>query len=294
MIAYYNGQFLEKSKIAVSPDDRGFLFADGVYEVIRSYQGRLFECEEHLKRLEYGLEELRITGVNIADINKAMHRLLADNQLSDATIYIQVTRGSAPRSHRFPPSSVPPTVYLDANPLPPTTPQHTDGAAAILVPDQRWSRCDIKTVGLLANVLAKQRASESGAFEALLVRDGAVLEGSSSNLFFVRNDFLITAPLSNYILAGITRRVVLGLAETLGIPIRLQPCFEHELRKVEEMFVAGTTSEVTPIVRVGQQPVGQGVEGPITRLLREEFQRLTKQGGTDQTLGGTAAAGDEL
>jgi D-alanine transaminase len=202
-----------------------------------------------------------------------MEKLLADNQLLEATIYLQITRGCAPRNHRFPPASTPLTVYLEPKPLvsPATLP--TDGAQAILVPDQRWARCDIKSVALLPNVLAQQQAAEAGAWEALLVRDGAILEGSHSNVFFVRNGVLLTAPLNNYILPGISRQVVLELAQQLGIQAQLQVCFQQDLKELQEAFVTSTTMEVLPIVRVDGHAVGNGKPGQVTCRLRDAFRK---------------------
>ncbi len=276
MISFFNGQFLEKSKIAISPDDRGFLFADGLYEVIRSYGGELFRLKDHLQRLENGLRALSVGGVNLSEIESAAHRLLTENDLAEATVYIQITRGVAPRNHRFPPVSITPTVYLDANPCQSNVTLQDSGATAILVSDQRWARCDIKTIGLLGNVLAQQRAAESGAFEALLVRDGAVLEASRNNVCFVREGQLLMAPLNNYVLPGVTRGVVLGLAASLGIKVLLQPCFEHEIAELEEVFVCGTTAEVMPIISIGGRPVGEGKPGPVTQSLQKAFRVLPK------------------
>lgn len=273
MSVYFNGNLMDKSQVAISPDDRGFLFADGVYEVLRAYNGVLFEMGAHLQRLQNGLAALRIGPVEIDEIQSATQRLLVENGLREATVYIQITRGCAPRNHAFPPPESRPTVYIEARAFAPATELQASGVGVILVPDQRWARCDIKTVGLLPNVLASQRAKEEGAFEALLVRDGAVLEGSRANVFFVRNGVLATAPLNNYILPGITRRVVLEVAREAELPVELRPCFEQELRECDEIFLAGTTVEVLPIVRIGSSAIGKGVPGPITRILQSGFER---------------------
>src|SRR5437879_7457563 len=158
MIAYYNSQYLDKSKVAISPDDRGFLFADGVYEVIRAYQGRLFKSLDHLDRLAFGLEELRIGGLDARELEPVALRLLKENKLEDgdALVYFQVTRGAAPRTHHFPPPETAPTIYATAKPFSSPVEQQQKGAAAIIVPDQRWTRCDIKTTNLLPNTLAHQ------------------------------------------------------------------------------------------------------------------------------------------
>src|SRR6266498_3645455 len=169
MLVYFNGDYLPKSEVAISPDDRGFLFADGIYEVIRVYRGKLFKCAEHLERMAHGLRELKITGCDPATLESVANRVLKENGLhnSEAIVYIQITRGAAPRTHKFPPANTPPTVYLEATPFSPPTGLQEKGVAAIIVPDQRWARCDIKTIGLLANTLANQRAIETGAHEAI-------------------------------------------------------------------------------------------------------------------------------
>lgn len=277
MITYFNGRFLDKSEVRISPDDRGFVFADGLYEVIRSYDGSLFRCDEHLQRLEVGCRALRFSLPPVADVRRWMRQLLDQNRMEDATLYIQVTRGCAPRKHRFPPAETPLTIYIEPKPLEPCMELHTQGAKAILVPDLRWARCDIKSVALLPNVLAQQRAFEAGAWEALLVRDGAILEGSHSNVFFVKNDTLVTAPLNNYILPGITRQAVLELAVRLGLRTKLDVFYEQERAELQEAFIASTTMEVQPIVSIDDQPVGKGFPGPLTRQLQLEFRTLVKE-----------------
>src|SRR5258708_19062601 len=165
MLVHYNGSDLQKSEVAISPDDRGFLFGDGIYEVIRVYRGRLFKCAEHLARMAHGLKELKINGCDPTTLEPVANRVLKENGLehSDAKVYIQITRGAAPRSHTFPSAATPPTTYLEATPFTSPTELQEKGVAAIIVPDQRWGRCDIKTICLLPNTLASQRAAEAGA-----------------------------------------------------------------------------------------------------------------------------------
>src|SRR5262249_4864634 len=174
MIVYYNGEFLRKEDVAISPDDRGFLFADGVYDVIHAYSGRLFRCEDHLARLNHGLHELQIRQFDTRTLKEVAQRLLAENQLEtgEALVYMQVTRGAAPRNHAFPPEGTSPTVYMQARAYSPPRELQQNGATAILVPDQRWARCDIKSISLLPNVLAHQKAREAGAFEAIFSSGG--------------------------------------------------------------------------------------------------------------------------
>ena len=277
-IVSYNGTFMDKAQVAISPDDRGFLFADGVYEVVRSYDGILFCCDDHLDRLEYGLSGLRMPDVDRDELKHTAASLLQKNGLQhgSASVYIQITRGSAPRSHRFPPEGTPLTRYMEARRFTPDSDVQANGGSAILVTDERWARCDLKTIGLLPNTLAHQKACEVGATEALFVRDGAVLEGSHSNVFFVQGNTLMTAPVSNSILAGITRMAVLELAGDLKIPVTLEARLEEDLPRCRESFLTSTTLEIAPISRIGSRLVGDGVPGSLTRRLQQYFQQITR------------------
>jgi len=278
MIAFFNGKFLEKEQIAISPDDRGFLFADGVYEVIRSYDGKLFQVGAHLERLDYGLKQLQIAGIDVAQLGQVATRLVEENRLveGDATIYLQITRGSAPRAHHFPPAGTSPTVYAFARAFHLDAEARERGAKAILVTDHRWARCHIKTTALVANILANQQAREAGALEALFVRDAMILEGSHTNVFFAKNGTLMTAPLSNYILPGVTRKIILDLASSLSIPIVERSVLETELAEMSEAFLVSTTLEVAPIVQIEDRPVGSGEPGRIAARLLDSFQRMTR------------------
>mgnify|MGYP001247023770 FL=1 len=274
MLVYLNGEFVPHAQARVPVDDRGFLFADGVYEVVRVYEGRPFLMDAHLQRLRQGLAALRIDDPGADGFADVAERLLDQNGLrsGDATVYIQVTRGAAPRAHAFPPAGTPPTVYVAAKPFEPHPPAYyRDGVAAVTVPDTRWSRCDIKSVSLLANVLANQAAKEAGAFEALFVRDGIVLEGSHSNLFAVYDGALVTYPACNYILAGITRRQVIDLAEQLGIPVVEAPVPLDRVFAAAELFLSGTTTEILPVTRVDGRDIGDGRPGPITQRVQRAF-----------------------
>jgi D-alanine transaminase len=274
VLVYLNGSYVDEGQALVPVNDRGFLFADGVYEVARVYDGRTFRMAEHLVRLSDGLAALGIADPGVASLESVGERLLEENDLRGgaATIYIQVTRGAAPRRHAFPDPPVPATVYVAARPFV-TYPSafFEDGVAAITLPDTRWSRCDIKSISLLPNVLANQQAHAAEAFEALFVRDGAVLEGSHSNLFGVYDGTLVTYPACNYILPGITRELVLGLADELGIPVRLGAIVSERLGDADELFLSGTTTEIMPVVRVDGRRVGEGRPGPVTRRLQRAF-----------------------
>ncbi|CAN5647044.1 aminotransferase class IV [soil metagenome] len=285
MRVYLNGRFVDHSEATVSVDDRGFLFADGVYEVIRVYDGRLFLEEPHMRRMRDGLRALQISDRGIDGVGDIARQLIERNGVTgDGTVYVQITRGAAPRKHAFPAADTATTVYMFARPFK----QHpdayfTDGVAAITTSDTRWGRCDIKSISLLPNVLANQEAHAADAFEALSVRDGVLIEGSHSNLFGVVDGILTTYPSSNYILTGITRNLVLELAHEIGLPVAEAPIYwDHGRRAhIEELFLSGTTTEVMPVTRLDGQPVGSGRPVPITRQLqqafRERIQKMTSQ-----------------
>ena len=277
MIAYFNGRFIPKEDVKISPDDRGFLFADGAYEVIRSYRGKLFKIEEHLERLERSLSELLISVPSLIKLRDVSEQLIHRNNLEngDATLYIQVTRGVAPRKHEFPVKEISATVYVVASSFQPTIDNWENGTNIILVPDIRWGRCDIKSVALLPNVLSSQLAKNKGAFEAIFVRDGTITEGSHTNFCAVFDGQLITHPANHKILAGITRKVVLNLCYQLNIPFRELPVLEKELRKASELMILGTTSEILPVVQVDGWIVGDGKPGPITAKLQQAYRKLT-------------------
>lgn len=268
MIGYLNGRFLREEDIRISPEDRGFLFADALYEVVRTYEGRLFETQAHWARLSHGARALRFNRTDFGDLTDVAETLLRENGLTrgDATVYVQVTRGQARRSHAFPPRETPLTIYASARPFSPMG-FAGDGVSVILVSDQRWARCDIKTVGLTANVLSQQLAVDHGAYEALFVRDGAVLEGTHTNLFTVFDGTVVTPPRTNYILGGITRQVILELCTELSIPVEESPVFESRLMEADEIMVVGTTTEITPVVRVNGQKLRSGDPGKIARRL---------------------------
>jgi D-alanine transaminase len=272
VLVFLNGRFVAKDQAWVSVDDRGFLFGDGVYEVIRTRAGRLFEAEAHFARLATGLQALRLAPPppGMAGLHEVCLELLERNALlaGDATIYLQITRGAAPRTHQFPPAGTPTTLYIAATPFTPSRVAQTEGVAAITHPDIRWARCDLKTINLLANAWAKQCAVDAGATEALFVRDGALTDGASTNVFAVIAGELCTPPLSTYLLPGITRRVVLELAQQLGLPARERPIVLAELCTADALFITGTTTDVTPVVRLDHRAVGDGTPGAITRALQ--------------------------
>lgn len=278
MIVYLNGDFIPKEDARLSPDERGFLFADGAYEVFHAYEGRLFKADRHLARLARSLRELRIHGPDGALLSDVAARLLRENDLGqgNAVVYVQITRGAALRKHAFPPADTPPTVYATAFPhtLPREKQEH--GVRVILAPDIRWTRCDIKSVALLPNVLAHQQAQDHGAHEAVFVRDGTITEGALTNVCAVFDGELFTYPRSPYILGGVTRDVVLALCGDLDIPFQEYPILETNLRRADELFLCNTTSEIIPVIQVDDWRVADGKPGPVTRALQRAYRALTR------------------
>jgi D-alanine transaminase len=273
---FLNGEFVTRERARIAVDDRGFLFGDGVYEVTRAVDGVLFEWDAHLSRLRDGLAGLEMhDGVaeRTGGLLETSQELLARNDLSHgpAILYVQITRGAAYRTHQFPPSGTPPTVYVSAKSFTSASVGQAEGVAAITQPDLRWGRCDLKTVNLLPNVLAKQHAVEAGATEALLVREGVLTEGSHSNVFALIGGKLRTHPVSARILGGITRRIVLRLAVEAGVPVEETPIQVGELGAAEEIFLTGTTVDVMPVRHVDCRPVGTGRPGSVTRMLQNAY-----------------------
>ena len=278
MIVYLNGEYLPLEKAHLSPLDRGFLFADGIYEVARFDRGRPYHMAEHVGRLREGLSALRLA-VDAAFYPEVSRRLLTENRLAgdDAIVYVQVTRGAAPRTHAFPPAGTPLTVFAFARasdpPLPP------EAGAAILVPDERWGRCNIKSVMLLPNVLAAQAAAEAGAVDAILVRDGLALEGTKANLFLVKDGVVRTAPNGPWILPGITRGATIAAARRLGHAVEEKAFTVHELLAADEVFLASTSLWTHPLTRVDGKTIGSGRPGPVAAKLRDALVReFTRSG----------------
>jgi D-alanine transaminase len=279
MIVFLNGKFVDKEKVQISPDDRGFLFGDGLYEVVLAYNGRPFRLEDHIARLRQGCEFARINLKYAEDIHEICLKLIDKNNLKDAIgkIYIQVTRGVYKRAHRFPPDEVPPTLYISAIEFIPNHEHQKNGIKAITVPDDRWEHCDIKTIDLLPNVLAHQKAVDQGGSEAIFVRDGILLEGTHSNFFAVKEGKVIIAPESDRILSGVTRRAVFEICRKLNIDLLEEPIKESILNTFEEAFITSTTLEITPVVLINDLKIGSGNPGSITRLIQEEYHKLVHQ-----------------
>jgi len=277
-IVYLNGAFLPPDDARISVFDRGFLFADGVYEVIPAYGGRPFRLAQHLSRLDASLAGIRLANpLSHAQWRDICLQLIGSaasgsHAMSDVSVYLQVTRGPAPRDHAFP-ASIQPTVFAYAAPIKyPDAAQIEQGVTAIAVADVRWLRCDIKSIALLANVLARQQAIEQGTAEAILIRDGFMTEGSASNIFAVIGNRLVTPPKGKFILPGVTRDLVLELARAHHVPCEEREIPERELRTAEELMLSSSTKELLPITRLDGQPVGSGRPGPLHARLHRLYQ----------------------
>lgn len=278
MICYFNGQFLNLSEIKISPFDRGFLFADGVYESIRTYNKKLFRYDDHIERLKRSLNETRIDFRELALIENIIYELMIKNNIEDeALVYLQITRGSAvPRTHSFPKEKIFPTIFISVQNLMENSEQQAKGVKVILQEDVRWLRCDIKSTSLLPVVLASQRATEENAAEAILVRDGLITEGTHTNFFAVKNETVYTAPKSKFILEGITRKVVLEFCEKFKIDYREEFIEKNDLKNFNEFFITSTTKEVTPVTTIDYWNVNEGEPGKITKSLQSVFKKITE------------------
>ncbi|WP_153722951.1 D-amino-acid transaminase [Sporosarcina cascadiensis] len=273
MIFFKDGEYLQEEQMNLSINDRGYAFGDGVYEVIKVYDGMLYTANEHLERLIESAAKIKISlPYTLEQLIEITEELQQKNELSTGHIYLQVTRGVAPRAHQFPDQNMPPVVtgYTVENPRP--VEQLAAGAAMKSVEDMRWLRCDIKSLNLLGNVLAKQEAVESGCQEALFVRDGIVREGSASNVFGIKEGVLYTHPANHFILNGITRRVVLRLASELSLPVVEKEFTLEEACSMAEFFFTSTNAEITPVVTIDGRTVGKGVPGMITKQLQKMFE----------------------
>ena len=275
-IAFLNNEFLPLAEAKVSVLDRGFLFADGVYEVIPAYQSKLFRLAEHIQRLEVSLRETRIDlPMEQSQLIQHMEDLLTKNGGGNLSIYLQITRGVAPiRDHAFPDQKPSPTVFMMCNAI--KEPQSNNietaqGFKAITAEDIRWTRCDIKSVSLLPNILLRQQAQEIGAAEALLVREGLVMEGAASNLFAVENGKILTPPKNHHILGGITRDLIIELAQKNQLPIEETDISLERLRKADEIWCTSSTKEMIAITALDDSPVGDGSVGPMWKTMAKIY-----------------------
>ncbi|MEJ2193236.1 MAG: D-amino-acid transaminase [Ignavibacteriaceae bacterium] len=278
MIVYLNNEFLQLEKAKISPFDRGFLFADGVYESIRTYNGKLFKYEDHLNRLRRSLNEIRLFFNETEKIEKIIYELIKKNNIeAEALIYLQITRGiSFPRIHGFQKDDVNPTVFISAASFDVNNREQNEGIKVSLQDDIRWQRCDIKSVSLLPIVLANQNAIDAGGMEAILIREGVITEGSHTNFFAIKDETVFTAPESNLILSGITRIIVLELCNQLEIEVKEEFIKKDELKTFTEFFITSTTKEITPVINVNDWIVGNGKPGELTLKLKKAFDYLVE------------------
>ena len=251
------------------------MFADGIYEVVRWYEGFFYDMPGHINRLKRSLRELRINWDGVEQFPTIAKDLITKNTLENqpAMVYLQVTRGAAKRTHHFPRPEVPPTIYSYAFGFTPDKESKDSGIKVMLKEDIRWSRCDIKSIALLPNTLSFQEARENGMKECIFVRNGIITEGSHSNIFFVIDKTLFTHPESNNVLSGITRKNILRIAQEAGINIKEEAVPENRIRFISEAFISNTSAEVTPVVDLGGNTLGDGTPGVLTRKISELFDK---------------------
>lgn len=278
MIVFLNNKFIPVTEAVISPFDRGFLFADGVYESIRTYNKKLFRYEDHLARLKRSLKETRLDFKELDSIENIIYELMIKNDIEDeALAYLQITRGTAiPRTHSFPKEKISPTLFISVQELKENTEEQSSGVKVIFQEDVRWLRCDIKSTSLLPVVLASQKATEQGAAEAILVRDGLITEGTHTNFFAVKDETIFTAPKSRLILEGITRKVVLEFCDKFKIDYREEFIEKDDLKSFNEFFITSTTKEITPVTMIDYWTINDGEPGKITKSLQSVFRKIAE------------------
>jgi D-alanine transaminase len=275
MTVYLNGQFMPIEEARIPVLDRGFIFGDGVYEVIPVYSRRAFRLAEHLQRLQHSLGGIRLQNPHSeAEWTKLINELIARNAGDDQYLYLHITRGVAKRDHAFPKPPVAPTVFMMSNPLPtPPAELLQSGVGAVTAQDNRWLRCDIKAIALLPNVLLRQMAVDAGCAETILIRDDAFMtEGAASNIFVVKNGTLLAPPKDNLMLPGITYDVVLEIAAANGIPHQVRKVAKDEVSNADELLLTSSTKEVLAITKIDGKPVGDGKPGPMFARLYKLYQ----------------------
>ncbi|WP_431027565.1 D-amino-acid transaminase [Lysinibacillus sp. LZ02] len=268
----WNDRIVADNEVVVDKEDRGYQFGDGVYEVVKVYNGQLFTLEEHVERFYASAEKIKITIPYTKDkLYTLLHQLVEANEINTGHIYFQITRGACPRNHIFPGDDVVPVLTGNAKENPRPVANFENGVKTTFVEDIRWLRCDIKSLNLLGAVLAKQEAHEKGCYEAILHRGETVTEGSSSNIYGVKDGVLYTHPADNFILNGITRQVILKCAEEIGLPVKEEAFTKEQLLAMDEVIVSSTTSEVTPVIDIDGTAIGGGKPGEWTRKLQAQF-----------------------
>lgn len=274
----FNNQIIDSNQAKISINDRGYQFGDGIYEVIKVYNGNLFTPTEHIDRLYRSADEIRLVIPYTKDVlHKMLYDLVEENELTTGHIYLQITRGVSPRNHAFPIELTEPVLiaYTQTGDRP--VENHHNGVSAIFVEDIRWLRCDIKSLNLLGNVLAKQKAHEASCYEAIQHRGEIVTEGSSSNIYGVKRGVLYTHPTNQYILNGITRQVVMKCCKAIGIEVVEVPFTKEKLLQMDEVFLSSTTSEITPIIKIDESIINSGKPGDVTRKIQQAFEEQVQQ-----------------
>jgi D-alanine transaminase len=283
MSVYLNGQFMPLAEAKIPVLDRGFIFGDGVYELVPVYSRQPFRLDEHMRRLQASLDGIRLANPHGTNMwRELILQLIALQEFADQSVYVQVTRGAPglahpPRDHAFP-KGIPPTVFMFSQPLvTASVEQKAAGVCAVTAVDNRWLRCDIKAISLLANILLRQQAVDADCAETVMLRDGFLTEGAASNVFVVKDGVLLAPPSSNLMLTGITYDVVLELAAMHGIPHAVRAISEAELRAADELWMTSSTKEIMPIVKLDGMAVGAGVPGPLARQMGALYQTFKQQ-----------------
>ena len=279
-LTYFNGEMVEPGAKVVSLDDRGYCFGDGVYEVVRVYNGRAFAFSYHQDRLYRSMREMDIPVRMPPDELQELHEIMIEqSEITDGYIYLQITRGVTPRHHAFERSKLEPQMYMFIKPIATDLAALQEGVKAITLPDERWARVDIKTLNLIPNILAQTKAEKKGAYTAILVRNGIVTEGATSNVFVMKDGVCYTHPADHYILKGITRQlVVTRVAPTAGITIIEREFDEAFLKDADEIFFTDTIGGIIPITTLNREPVGDGKPGKAAKVLAEQLQHLMEEG----------------
>ncbi|HSJ36692.1 MAG TPA: D-amino-acid transaminase [Planococcus sp. (in: firmicutes)] len=268
----HNDELIQEDELKISKEDRGYQFGDGIYEVIRVYGGNMYTTKEHIDRFYESAEKVRILMPYTKDVfHKLMYDLVERNEINNGQVYVQITRGSYVRQHQFPANSSPVVVaYTKAVERP--LELMKNGVRAKFIEDMRWLRCDIKSLNLLGNVMAKQEAHDNGCFEAVLHRGEIITEGSSSNMYGIKDNILYTHPATNLILDGITRRTILELCEGLSIKVQQTPMTKDQALQMDEFFMSSTTAEIIPLTEIDGSKIGDGTRGAVTEKIQKAFE----------------------
>ena len=272
-LVYLNGDYLPINEAKISVLDRGFIFGDGVYEVIPAYDGKALRFEHHMQRLQNSLDAVRITNpLTNAQWQEVLDKLISETGSEDQYLYLHITRGVASRDHRFP-DETKPTVFVMSSVLQPVEPALLEkGISAVTLDDIRWQHCNIKAIALLPNILLRQQAVDQDAMEAILIRDGDITEGAASNVFIVSDGVIKTPPKGKKLLPGITRDLVVELAKTHNMPVEEVAITEKEFLAADEVWLTSSTKEILPVTRINEQQVGNGKPGAVWRDMYEKYQ----------------------